>query len=332
MHMLVDYGLFLAKMITLVVALLLLTAGLIALLSKGKALRKDHLDVKKINEKYEEMEKTLKEAILPKKGFKRFEKTLAKKQKKEEQESRRKIYVLHFAGDIRASAVDCLREEITAVLSVASLTDEIVVRVESAGGMVHAYGLAASQLQRIKDKRIPLTVAIDKVAASGGYLMACVADKILAAPFSIIGSIGVIAQLPNFNRWLKKHEVDFEQVTAGKYKRTLTLFGENTEDAREKMQEDLEEVHHYFKSFVAQHRPDVAIDEVSTGEHWLGTKALQLKLVDELQTSDDYLFSAYRTADIFEVFYSKKKSWLEKFLNTAEGKLGISKAQLPISF
>jgi len=331
MHMLADYGLFLAKVATLLIALLLLVAGLIALATKNKHSRKGRLEIKNLNEKYEEMEKMLKQEVLSKKAFKRFEKTLSKKQKSEEIESRRKMYVLHFAGDLRASSVDCLREEITAVLNVATLTDEIVVCIESGGGMVHSYGLAASQLQRIKDKRIPLTVIIDKVAASGGYLMACVGDKIIAAPFAIIGSIGVVAQLPNFNRWLKKHEVDFEQITAGKYKRTLTLFGENTDNARAKMKEDLEEIQHYFKSFIAQHRPDVAIDEVATGEHWLGTKALQLKLVDELQTSDDYLFSAHRTTDIFEVTYSKKKSLPERFSSFAEGYLGFLKQRSPDS-
>ena len=109
-----------------------------------------------------------------------------------------------------------------------------------------AYGLAASQMQRIRDKKLKLTVCVDKVAASGGYMMAVVADKIIAAPFAVLGSIGVLAQVPNFHRLLKKHDVDFEMLTAGKYKRTLTMFGENTDKGREKFQEDIEDTHVLF--------------------------------------------------------------------------------------
>jgi serine protease SohB len=184
--------------------------------------------------------------------------------------------------------------------------------LESHGGMVHAYGLAASQLQRIRDRHIPLTIVIDKVAASGGYMMACVGHKILAAPFAIIGSIGVIAQLPNFNRWLKKNLIDFEQVTAGEYKRTLTLFGENTDKDREKLKQDLEEIHSHFKQFIVHNRPQVNIQEVATGEHWLGEKALQLKLVDGLMTSDDYIMSATDQFDVYSIQYHSKKPLAER--------------------
>jgi serine protease SohB len=177
---------------------------------------------------------------------------------------------------------------------------------------VHGYGLAASQLLRVKEAGIRLTVSVDKVAASGGYMMACVADTIIAAPFAIVGSIGVVAQLPNFHRLLKKNDIDFELHTAGEYKRTLTVFGENTDKAREKFQADIDDVHDLFKQFVAENRSTVSIDEVSTGEYWFGQRALEKRLVDRLCTSDSYLMEKSCDHDIVEVRYRARRSWQEK--------------------
>jgi len=332
MHYLADYGLFFAKTITLVLALLLLIAGILALAFKNKTSSKGHLEIKKINKIYEEMEEALQEQILSKKDFKAFLKEKHKKEKKQdknkdkkksEAETQKRLFVLKFDGDIRAACVEHFRQEITAILNVATPRDEVVVCLESGGGVVHGYGLCASQLQRIKARHIPLTIIIDKIAASGGYLMACVGDKILAAPFAIIGSIGVIAQLPNFHRWLQKHEIDFEQITAGEYKRTLTFLGENTAKARDKMKQDIEEIHHYFKCFITENRPQVNIVEVATGEHWLASRALELKLVDGFNTSDDYLFSQYQSADIFEVSFVIKKSLSDRFSHFMEKKSGL---------
>ena len=238
------------------------------------------------------------------------------------------MFVLDFHGDIRASQVAELRETITSVLQVSEPGDEIVVRLESPGGQVHGYGLAASQLARIREHNINLTVAVDKVAASGGYMMACVADRILAAPFAILGSIGVVAQIPNFHRLLQRHDIDFEQHTAGPYKRTLSLFAENTEEGRKKFQEELEDTHELFKSFVKEHRPRVNIDELATGEHWYGTRALDHKLVDEIRTSDDYLMTRAQGADIYAVRYEEKKNLGEKlnvvFTRVADRWLGVA--------
>jgi serine protease SohB len=329
MHYFAEYGLFLAKALTFVIAFLILIAGMLAIILKNKTQSKEHLEIKKINQKYEEMEEAMREEILPKKAYKLFLKAKqkleknTKSEKNRKEENKKRLFVIHFNGDIRASAVDYLREEITAILSVATSKDEVVVCLESSGGVVHGYGLCASQLLRVKAQKIPLTIIIDKVAASGGYMMACVADKILAAPFAIIGSIGVVAQIPNFHRWLQKQEIDFEQVTAGEYKRTLTLFGENTEKAREKMKQDLEEIHYYFKSFIIENRPHLDIDKVSTGEHWLASKALDLKLIDGLNTSDDYLFSHYKSANIFEVRYIRKKSFSDRLSSLMEQKSNL---------
>ncbi|MDQ8039391.1 MAG: protease SohB [Rickettsiella sp.] len=314
MSFLIQYTEFLLKLGTLVIAILILAAGLFAIARKTKKHGKLKLSVKKLNKKYQELAETLNAEILTKSELKKWVKEKKIKAKKGNKQHKKRIFVLNFQGDIKGSAVNGLREEITAILQVATPQDEVVLKLESGGGMVSPYGLAASQLKRLKDKGILLTVSIDKIAASGGYLMACVADKILAAPFAIIGSIGVVAQLPNFHRFLKKKDIDFELLTAGEYKRTLTMFGENTQKAREKTQDDLEEIHRLFKEFIKSNRKEINIAEVATGAHWLGKDALSLKLVDELKTSDDYLTDQANNTrtNIYELQYLAKKTMSEK--------------------
>ena len=324
MEFLSEYGMFLAKAATLVVAALMLVGGIVVLIARSGSHPEAHgrLDIRHLNEKYDSMTLALKSATLPKKALKQFQKERKAREKQHEKIERHRIFVLNFHGDIRAAAVASLREEVTAVLTAAQPDDEVIVRLESAGGLVHGYGLAAAQLLRIRDRRIKLTVAVDKVAASGGYMMACVADRIIAAPFAILGSIGMIAQLPNFNRLLKKHEVDFEQFMAGEHKRTVTLFGENTDKGRQKFQEEIEDVHTLFKDFVKTHRPQVDLERVATGEHWFGTRALESRLVDELRTSDDVLLDASASADLYEVVYTGKKPWLARLLAQTGEALG----------
>lgn len=312
-----NYGLFLAKTVTLVAAFIAVVVFSIVAASKKQVDKKESLEVKQINKKYHDMAKAMNLGMLSKDKLKKYLKGEKEKQKaahkdKKDQVDKKRIYVLNFHGDIRASAVASLREEITAILTVANKDDEVFLRLESGGGMVHGYGLAASQLMRLREKEIPLTVSVDKVAASGGYMMACVGHKILAAPFAIIGSIGVIAQVPNFHKVLKKHDVEFDQFTAGEFKRTVTMFGENTDEAKAKFREEIEDIHVLFKDFIVQHRPDVDIVKVSTGESWPGTRALERNLVDELKTSDDYLLENSQHADIYEIKYVSKKSLFEK--------------------
>ncbi len=317
---LIDYGLFLAKTLTVVIAVVLIIVVSFTLSRRTRALEK--LEVKNLNDKFESMQQLLKSQILPKKQWKKLAKeTKAKKKaehKKKTKDERKQIYVLDFHGDIKATAVASLREEITAILTMASTEDEVLVRLENSGGIVHEHGLAASQLRRLRDADINLTVSVDKVAASGGYMMACVANKIITAPFAVIGSIGVLAQLPNFHNLLTRHGVEFEQQTAGEYKRTITMFGKNTEKERTKLREQIEEMHDLFKDFVAKHRPKLDLKEVATGEYWYGTKALSLNLVDELKTSDDYLLAAKDHADIYEISYTTKKTVTEKLLSSVE--------------
>lgn len=329
MEFLADYGLFLAKTATVLVTIIIIISMVSALSQKG-ASKKDHhghIQVTKLNEWYAHMSDALRRAALDSHLIKfqtKLAKQKSKKQKAEKKKAlkkktadqhlpeRKRVFVLNFDGDIKASATGSLREEITTVLSVAQPEDEVVVRLESAGGMVHSYGLAASQLVRIKNKNISLTVCVDKVAASGGYMMACVADRIVAAPFAILGSIGVVGQLPNFHRLLKKIPVDYEMQTAGEYKRTLTMFAENTDKGREKFAEELEDTHGLFKEFIRDNRATLDVDAVATGETWYGNRALDKNLVDTIQTSDEYLTNQVDEADIFEVEYVLRKSLPEK--------------------
>ncbi|MDT0627254.1 protease SohB [Alteromonas sp. W364] len=317
MEFLFEYGLFLAKAVTLVVSIAIVI-GLIAGLATKQKQSNGHLEFESLSEHYDDIKRDAQQVLLDKDALKKREKEEKQaqkkksKNKKEDEPEKNNLFVLNFSGSMNAQEVDTLREEITAILCVATEKDEVLVNVESGGGVVHGYGLAASQLQRIKDKNIKLTVSVDKVAASGGYMMACVADTILSAPFAIIGSIGVIAQLPNFNKVLKKNDIEFEQHTAGDFKRTLTMFGENTDAGREKFQAEIEDVHLMFKDFVQQHRPELDIDKVATGEYWYGQRAKDLGLVDVLQTSDDFLMTANESKRLYKISYATKKSLAQK--------------------
>ena len=324
MEFLSEYGMFLAKAVTIVVAVLVMVGGIVALVTRGgqRTDSRGRLDIRHLNEDYDSMALALKSVVLSKKQFKKAQKEQKALDKQQDKTERRRVFVMNFHGDIRGTAVASLREEVTAVLTIVQPEDEVVLRLESAGGLVHAYGLAAAQLLRIRDRGIKLTVAVDKVAASGGYMMACVADQVIAAPFAVLGSIGVVAQLPNFNRLLKKHDIDYEQFTAGQFKRTVTVFGENTDQGRHKFQEEIEDTHALFKDFVKTHRPRVDLAQVATGEHWYGTRALDCQLVDELRTSDDYLLGASTSADLYEVAYTGKKPWLARLLAQTGEALG----------
>ena len=323
-----QYGLFLAKIATIVVAIAVIVAIIVNLTQRKK--QRGELRVTNLSEQYKEMKEELAVSLLDAPQQKLWHKAQKKKLKQEakaskaraklgtpEPDAKPRVWVIDFKGSMDAHEVSSLREEITAVLAVARAEDQVVLRLESPGGVVHGYGLASSQLQRLRDKQIPLTVAVDKVAASGGYMMACVADKIVAAPFSIIGSIGVVAQIPNFNRFLKNKDIDVELHTAGQYKRTLTLLGENTEEGRQKFREDLNDTHQLFKSFVQQMRPTLDIDQVATGEHWYGTQALEKGLVDQVGTSDDLLLGLMEGRELVGVRYTRRKKLMDRFTNSA---------------
>lgn len=325
LEFLIEYGLFLAKSVTILIAILVVIAVIVGTTQRHRESEAGHIEVRNLNESLEAITHNLKsivqnvelrkkEAKDEKKKAKAKHKDL-KKEVKEGHESRPRLFVLDFKGDVQASEVTGLREEITAILSIANEADEVLVRLESPGGVVHGYGLAASQLQRVRNKSIPLTVAVDKVAASGGYMMACIANKIIAAPFSLLGSIGVVAQIPNFHRLLQKNEIDVEVLTAGEYKRTLTLFGENTDKAREKFVAELEDVHKLFKEFVSTNRPVVNIEEVATGEAWFGIRALERDLVDELKTSDEYIIDQCADRDAFLVKYVLHKNKIDRLFD-----------------
>lgn len=320
MEFLYEYGMFLAKAVTIVVALVAVIIVVLASTVKHKS-DKGELRITNLSEELEELKHSLKEELLSKKQFKAYEKQLKAdekaKEKAAEEDSKGKVFVIDFKGSIDAAEVASLREEISAILTIAEKGDEVVVNVESGGGMVHGYGLASSQLDRLRQAEIPLTICVDKVAASGGYMMACVANKVYAAPFAIVGSIGVVAQLPNFNRLLKKHEIDYEQHTAGDFKRTLTVFGENTDEGRQKFQQELEETHVLFKAFVSKYRPQLDLAKVATGEHWYGQQAIELGLIDGISTSDDVLMQLAGERTVYKLRYQVRKKLADKIAHGA---------------
>lgn len=356
MEFFTQYGLFLAQVVTLLVAVVIVMVLVMGLSQKSKASDKPELKVERLNDEFEHYQDVLDAHLMNKASYKALhkqreaeekakhkqEKAAAKAQSKAQKKAgteakdddtaarKKRVYVISFDGDMKASGVENLGRAVTAVLLVADAAeDEVVIKLESPGGVVHGYGLAAAQLQRIRDKGIPLTAMIDKVAASGGYMMAAVANRIVAAPFAIVGSIGVVAQIPNFNRVLKKHEVDLELHTAGEYKRTLTLFGENTEEGREKFKQELEETHALFKEHIECYRSTLDLAKVATGEHWYGKQAKALHLIDDIMTSDQYLAEAVAEADVFEISFEARKTMADKLAHLmSAGLSGIFRGTL----
>lgn len=318
MEYLAQYGMFLAKSITVIFSVVIALAAMISISSKGKNSAKG-LNITNLSEAFTETRDKLQQALLGDKAFKKMRAISQKEDKKTDKQEKRNMFVIDFKGDTDASQVDNLREEVSAVLSVANPHDEVVIRIESPGGVVYGYGLAASQLDRIKSKGIQLTVAVDKVAASGGYMMACVADKIIAAPFSLVGSIGVVAMFPNFNKVLKKLDVDVELFTAGEFKRTVDTLTEITTEGRQKFKEQLVDTHTQFKDHISKYRPALDINTVSTGEVWSGHFAVDAGLVDEIMTSDEYILDSIDTHNVFLIEHRTKKTLSDKFGLAAEG-------------
>jgi serine protease SohB len=285
---LAAYGLFLAQLATLGVVLVVIVVVIVSSRRRGHA---EGLVVEHLNRRFEDSADELNLAI---EGKGRYKKTLKARQKERKREDKARgkqgstkprLYVLDFKGDLRASAAASLREEVSAVLRVAKPGEQVLLRLENSGGTVHEHGFAASQLTRLKQHRLTLLVAVDKVAASGGYLMACVADRL------------------------------------GRYKRTLTVFGKNTDEGREKLQQEVEDIHELFKAQIREHRPLVDLERVATGEHWYGVRALDLKLVDELKTSDDILLEAAKDHDLYHIAYKRRRSWQERMIGGAESLL-----------
>lgn len=327
-----QYGFFVLKLIAIVIAILLVWFFLLAISSRAKrAMRQGYLEVSSLHHEFQHKQRMLEAELFDKKACKQKRKAAKKDHKRVKKELKKddckqkpKLFVLDFEGDMTASGVEGLRREVDAVLQVANpKKDSVLLRLESPGGTVPGYGLAASQLDRLRQAGVHLTASVDKVAASGGYMMACVAHDIIAAPFAIIGSIGVIYQLPNLYKFLDKQGVKFEQVKAGEHKRTLTMFGKNTEADRKQVQSEIDETHVLFKGFVQKHRPVVDIEQVATGRYWFAEQAFELRLVDQLQTSDDYLMQRYRDekTDVFHIKWKTHKTLRQKFSQAARAML-----------
>ena len=327
MEFLSSYGLFVAKIVTVVIAIILISMVIFSF-GLRKQNKKGDLKLIDLSEAYRERQREMQQVKMSDAEYKVWLKTYKKQRKIEEKKQKADakvgqttlkkpcLFVIDFKGSMNALEVNALREEITAILSIADNKDEVLLRLESPGGVVHGYGLAASQLNRLREKGLKLIASVDKVAASGGYMMACVADHIVAAPFAIIGSIGVVAQVPNFHRLLKKKDIDVELHTAGEYKRTLTLLGENTEQGRKKFVQDLNETHQLFKDFGHQKRPALDINAVATGEHWYGVQAKEKGLIDEIGVSDDIIINQIEAREIIAVTYTPAKRFVDRLMGS----------------
>tara|TARA_X000000950_G_C13852690_1_gene635214 strand:+ start:441 stop:1454 length:1014 start_codon:yes stop_codon:yes gene_type:complete len=318
MEFLIEYGLFILKALTIIIFIFISVFFLASSMRQAPE-KNETLKIKNLTKRYQSMANSLKVLTMNKEEKKKLKKTLKKEKKTNAKAKKKPVYVLNFEGDIEASNVESLKEEISAILQSETKCEEIVLNLESAGGTVIGYGLAAAQLKRIRDAGIKLTACVDKVAASGGYMMACVANKIVSAPFAVIGSIGVVAAIPNFSKILKKLDVDYELHTAGEYKRTITTFGETTDEGRDKFKKDLQEIHDLFKEHVSEFRPGLDISKVATGEIWEGTKALEIGLVDEISTSDEYLMNFSKKHEVYEITFETEKKIIDKlskFLST----------------
>lgn len=307
-----DVGMFFSQAVIIVLAIIAIILTITAVALKNK--NSKNITIELINDNLEEQAYQIRTSLLKdeelKNEKKRFKKSLKDSKKTE---LKPYAYVLNFLeGDVKASGVEQFREEITNLLLVAKKEEEVIINVESPGGIVHGYGLAAAQIIRLRDFGLKVTICIDKIAASGGYMMACTGHQIISAPFAIIGSVGVVAQVPNFHRLLKKNDVDFKEYTAGDFKRTVSLFGEVTEKGEKKFTEQLEATHVLFKNFVAKYRPQLDVEKIATGEYWFGEDAIKLKLVDHLGTSDDYILNKIKTHTVVKLTIEKKPSFSEK--------------------
>ena len=313
-----DIAAFLVKAIIIVAAV----GGLAILIARLAVTTEDkdkepRIRVRSLNERYEDMRDTLSAGLVDRKAMKALMKAQKKARKAAKaDEGRKRVFVLAFRGDLRASAVKRLGREIDAVLTVArAATDEVALRLESPGGTVTGYGLAAAELLRLRERKVKVTALVDQVAASGGYMMAAAADRIVAAPFAVVGSIGVVAPIPNLHRLLKKNDVDFEEMTAGEYKRSVSVLGEITPAGREHFRGKLDDMHGAFKAHVARCRPSMDIARVANGDTWLASEALPLGLVDEIMTGDEWLFRARESARLVEVTTEAHKSILERLMS-----------------
>ncbi|KZX82185.1 hypothetical protein A3715_00045, partial [Oleiphilus sp. HI0009] len=267
--------------------------------------------VKSLNEEYQEIQ----DALLKFKPLKPIKSSSIRKFKASP--NKQSIFVLDFKGDKTASSVGSLSKEVSAILSVAKPNDEVFLRLESPGGTITGYGLASQQLIRLREAGIRLVVSVDEIATSGGYMMAAVGDRIIASPTSMLGSIGVIMEVPNFYNLLDRAGVQFHQFTAGKHKRLVSMTNKIGDAAKDQINQDLEKSHELFKNHVHTYRNSVNLESVSHGDVWSAKYCLDNKLVDDLMTSEAYLFDRASRANIFHISWDVERSFSDKLSSFA---------------
>ncbi len=242
-----------------------------------------------------------------------------------------RLAVLRFQGlrDLNASGDQRLSEAIDEVLVNRDHFEEAVVIIDSPGGTTHGYGHAYALLERLSASGLKVTACIDRIGASGGYLMALPADRILAGPFAIVGSVGVVAGIPNVKRLLEEKGVSYRLFVAGDKKRVVHFADDDGPEVREYMDEKLAGIHTQFLQAVEKHRGDrVKLDEVRSGDHWSAEESVEkgLGLVDELQTSAEYLLE--RNREVALVMIERRVDITERFAGYLAARLSARVASL----
>lgn len=228
---------------------------------------------------------------------------------------RKTAVLLSFNGDINATEVIEFGRAVSMIVQMKDLVSEVYIIINSGGGVVNGYGLLASEIERLHYSEIETYALIDQVAASGGYMAACVANHVVAAPFAYIGSIGVVSEMPNFNQILSDNGINIEQHTAGKSKRTVTPLGKITDEDRNEFKKKLERIHRSFINHVSHYRNINDADEnknsiIFSGDYWIAeeTVELELGLVDEISTSQEFLLDKMKEYNIIEITFQENKT------------------------
>ncbi|MDP3296608.1 MAG: signal peptide peptidase SppA [Thermodesulfovibrionia bacterium] len=164
----------------------------------------------------------------------------------------------------------------------------VVIRIDSPGGAVAPAQEIYKEIVKLKKEK-KVVASMGSVAASGGYYIACPADKIVANPGTLTGSIGVIMEIPNIEGLMKKIGVETKVIKSGKHKDIASMFKSMTEEERKILQSVLDDVHDQFIRAVSEGRnmKYENIKELADGRIFTGKKAKELGLVDTLGNLDD---------------------------------------------
>ncbi|WP_343192796.1 S49 family peptidase [Buchnera aphidicola (Taiwanaphis decaspermi)] len=225
------------------------------------------------------------------------------------------LYILDYNDKIKKNKIKKLREEISSIILVAKKNDEVLLRLENTSDIVYEYGLVIAQLQRLRKKGIKLIISIDKIVSNGGYIIACVADHISASPFSIIGPINIVVNIPNIDKYTQTSNLNNQLNDCNTFTK-LTLIKNNTKIYVNKIFNKLDIKKYIRNSFIKDMRPSLNLNKIFNQNYWIGENAINEKLIDSINTSDDILFSKKDTHNLLKIKYVYKSNIVEKYIVT----------------